>query len=497
MSKRHELRQRARAVARDTDSVRRQMTGDSFQNLAARTGIGTQNMQAGSGYGFDLVSRNRVQMEAVYRSSWIAGMAVDVIAEDMTRAGIEIQSDMDPDEKEQIERTMNRMGLWDAMGDNIKWSRLYGGSIAVMMIDGQDVSTPLRMDRVGTGQFKGLLVLDRWLIQPSLEDLVTELGPDIGRPRYYTVVADAQALINQKIHYSRVIRLDGVELPYWQRIAENGWGQSVLERLWDRLLAFDSATQGASQLVYKAHLRTYKVNKLREIIATGGRIFEALVKQIEMIRLYQSNEGMTLMDGEDEFEAHQYSFSGLSDVILQFGQQLSGALQIPLVRLFGQSPAGLNSSGESDLRTYYDNVHTQQDRALRPGLHRVLDLISRSVLGKPLPDNFSFEFRPLWQLTDEQKANAGKASTDSVVAAFDAGLIDRGTALKEMRQSSHVTGLWSNITDEDIEEAENEPPPAAEGMPDAGELMNEPPPEKKPTGDSALSRLVARYWPGR
>ncbi|UCL89307.1 DUF1073 domain-containing protein [Pseudomonas sp. HS-18] len=327
------------------------------------------------------------------------------------------------------------------------------------------------------GQFKGLLVLDRWLVQPSLENLVTEFGPNLGKPKFYTVVADAQALINQKIHYTRVIRLEGVQLPYWQRIAENGWGQSVLERLWDRLIAFDSTSSGAAQLVYKAHLRTYKVEKLRELIAMGGKAFEAFVKQMEMIRLYQSNEGLTLMDSSDEFEAHQYSFSGLAELLLSFGEQISGALQIPLVRLFGQSPGGLNSAGDSDLRTYYDNVAAWQDRDLRPGVTTLLEVVSRSVLGKEMPEGWDFQFRPLWQLTDTEKADIGSKDTSSIVEAYDAGIISRATALKEMRQSSQTTGLWSNITDEDITEAENDPPPGAETLelPDANDR-----PEEKP-----------------
>lgn len=457
----------ANRITHDTERARA-ATADSFQNFAARVGLGTQNQASQSGYGFDFVSRNRIQMEAVYRSSWIAGMAVDVVAMDMTRAGVEIQSDMAPQDMDKLNRGLERLQIWNKLCDNVKWSRLYGGSIAVMLVDGQRPETPLRIDTVAPGQFKGLLVLDRWLVQPSLENLVTEYGPDLGKPKFYTVVADAQALVNQRIHYSRVIRLEGVSLPYWQRIAENGWGQSVLERLWDRLVAFDSTTQGTAQLVYKAHLRTYKVDKLRELIATGGRAFEALTKQIEMIRQYQSNEGMTLMDASDEFEAHQYSFSGLSDVLLQFGQQLSGALQIPLVRLFGQSPAGLNSSGDSDLRTYYDNVAAWQDRDMRHGLSTLLQVLARSELGKPMPEGWDFQFRPLWQLSDTEKADIASKDTASVVAAYDAQLIGRGTALKELRQSSQTTGLWTNITDEDIEEAEDEPPPGAlEEMPDA------------------------------
>lgn len=482
MSKKNARQQQrlAAKVTHDTDRARKSfITRDSFENFAARVGLQANNQNSAAHYTFDLVSRNRVQMEAVYRSSWIAGMAVDVVAEDMTREGIELQSGLGPEEKDKLDQAMDRLQIWEQLCDNVKWSRLYGGSIAVMLVDGQDVSTPLKLDTINKGQFKGLLVLDRWLVQPSLENLVTELGPNLGKPKFYTVVADAQALINQKIHYTRVIRLEGVQLPYWQRIAENGWGQSVLERLWDRLIAFDSTSSGAAQLVYKAHLRTYKVEKLRELIAMGGKAFEAFVKQMEMIRLYQSNEGLTLMDSSDEFEAHQYSFSGLAEILLSFGEQISGALQIPLVRLFGQSPGGLGSNGDSELRTYYDNVKSWQDRALRPGLTTIMEILSRSELGMPMPKGWGFKFVPLWQLTDTEKSEIGSKDTSSIVEAYDAGIVSRATALKEMRQSSQTTGLWSNITDEDIEEAENDPPPGAEDLdlPDANDRPEKESPE--------------------
>ncbi|WP_236209023.1 DUF1073 domain-containing protein [Pseudomonas tohonis] len=495
MSKKNARQQQrlANKITHDTDRARKSfMTADGFQNFSARVGLGTQNQNSASQYGFDLVSRNRVQMEAVYRSSWIAGQAVDLVAQDMTRAGIEINSDMPPEDKDKLNQAMERLQIWNQLCQNSKWARLYGGSIAVMLIDGQRPETPLKIDSIGPGQFKGLLVLDRWLIQPSLEDLVTEYGPNLGKPKFYHVVADAQALVNQKIHYSRVIRLEGVELPYWQRIAENGWGQSVLERLWDRLIAFDSTTAGAAQLVYKAHLRTLSIDKLRELIALGGKSYEAVIKQVDMIRLFQSNEGLTLLDASDKFETHQYSFAGLAEVILAFGEQLSGALQIPLVRLFGQSPAGLNSSGESDLRTYYDNVASWQDRELRPGITVLLEVLARSVLGKPLPDGWDFTFRSLWQLTETEKAEIASKDTASVAEAYDSGLIGRGTALKELRQSSQTTGLWTNITDEDIEEAESEPPPSAGETnlddPDADPSQNPRPEEEPEPGEDGARR---------
>ncbi len=264
------------------------------------------------------------------------------------------------------------------------------------------------------------------------------------------------AIPRARIHYSRVLRFDGQDLPYWQKIAENLWGQSVLERLFDRLLAFDSTTQGAAQLVYKAHLRTYKVENLREVIAMGGAPLEGLTKQIDFVRATQSNEGMTLMDTKDEFESHSYTFAGLDTVLLQFGQQISGALDIPLVKLFGQSPAGLNSTGESDIRNYYYGLTQQQERRMRSPITKLLQVSYQSKFGKPLPEGSDFTFRALWQLSDEQKAQIAASDTSSITSAFTSGLVGRKTALNELRQSSRVTGRWSNITDEEIEAADDD-----------------------------------------
>lgn len=437
----------------------KQFTIDSFQNFAARVGLGAGSQNDQSTYGFDFLSRDRLKLEAMYRSSWIVGQVVDVVAEDMTREGISMRGMDDPDEVETIDQAFDEFEIWDKLCDTIKWGRLYGGAVAVMMIDGQNVSTPLNLNTIKKDQFKGLMVLDCWMLLPTLQDLVTEYGPDYGKPKYYNVITDSVGLSDQKIHYSRVIRIDGVDLPYWQRIAENLWGQSVIERLLDRLTIFDSTTMGIGQLVYKAHLRTYKVKGLRSIIAAGGKAFEALVKQIEHIRLWQSNEGMTLMDADDSFETHQYSFSGLDNILLQFGQQISGATQIPLVRLFGQSPAGLNSTGESDLSMYYDNINQQQERRLRSNLHKLLRIISLSKLGKDLPDSFKFDFASLWQIDDKTKAEVANTTVQAVVAAEENGLISRKAALKELRQSSEITGIFASISDEEIDQADDDPPP--------------------------------------
>jgi phage-related protein (TIGR01555 family) len=440
-------------------------TSDSFQNFEARVGIGADNMLGAGTYGYNPISRNRIKVEWTYRGSWIAGKAVDCVAEDMTRAGIEVQSSVEPSQLKAFNKHLSKLQIWAQLQDSEKWARLYGGGAAFLMVAGQDPSTPLKLDRIGRDQFRGVYAFDRWALWPDMSRLVTELGPDLGTPEFYDLVPDANTgMPKLRIHYSRLVRLAGVKLPFWQRIWEMHWGQSVLERLWDRLVSFDSTTLGASQLVYKAHLRTVKIDGLRDLISLGGDAMNGLVKQMDFIRKFQSNEGLTVLDGKDEFETSQYTFSGLDAVLLQLGQQLSGALDIPLVRLFGQSPAGLNSTGESDLRNYYDGINQRQETDLRTGSEKIYECAFRSKFGTAPPEDWDLVFRPLWQMSDEQEAEVTAKTTDSVVSAYEAQIIKRSTALKELKEISQTTGTFSNISDEEIEEAENDPPPSPEAL---------------------------------
>lgn len=446
-------------------------TRDSFENFWAKLGWGTGNIGDASHYGFHPITRNRLQLEWVYRGSWIAGKAVDAIPEDMTREGVDYRTDEPPDKIQDYNKSGQRLRLWKQVQQALKWGRLYGGALAFIMIDGQASDTPLKVDSIKQGQFKGLLPMDRWLVQPSLMDLVDEMGPEYGQPKFYDTVVDINGGIPRlRMHHSRIIRFTGVELPYWQRITENLWELSVLERLWDRLLAFDTVSTGAAQLVFKAHLRTYAIKDLRSVIAMGGPALDGLTKQINWIRAMQTTEGITLMDAEDKFEVHPYSFSGLDSVMLQFGQQLSGALDIPLVRLFGQSPAGLNATGESDMAIYRSGIKQRQESDLRAGVERVDAVHYRSCFGKAPPSGRELEFKPIDQPTEEELADIIERRTQAIVGAYTAEITDLPTAMRGLRNLARETGAFSEITDEMIKKAETQLKEAEANAPTPEEL---------------------------
>lgn len=277
-------------MARNKQAYQRtaQATADGYENFVARVGMQTPNQHSASTYRANFTSRNRMLVEWSYRGSWVIGEAVDAIPDDMTRKGIRITSEIDAKDRGILESQLDELQIWDALNDVLKWSRLYGGAVGFIMIEGQAPMTPLRLETIGEGKFKGILPLDRWMINPVLTRRIKEMGPDLGKPEFYDVVTTATGIPAWRIHHSRLIRFDGVTLPFQQKMTENEWGMSVVERIWDRLTAFDSATVGAAQLVYKAHLRTYSVEKLRELIALGGPAYEALLKNIDLIRQFQS-----------------------------------------------------------------------------------------------------------------------------------------------------------------------------------------------------------------
>lgn len=479
-------------------------TADGFENFIAKLGVNNDNLLSAGTYNFNLVTRNRILLEASYRGSWIVGAIVDSIAEDMTRAGITVTTSKGDTNLPVLKKAFSRLQIAQSLCMTEKWARLYGGALAVVQIKGQDLATPLNLDTVAKGQFQGLVVYDRWQLNPVLQYLI-DSGPELGLPKFYDIVNDPRATTPDfptatgqiRVHHSRVIRLTGIDLPYFQAITEMLWGESVLERLWDRLIAFDDATLSSANLIQRASLRMVGVDGLREIMAAGGQAQAGLVAQFEMMREMQNNDGLTLLDKNDTYQTTSYSFAGLSDMMLQFGQQLSGAANIPLIRLFGQAPPGLNSSGEDDIRLYYDGVNAKQESKLRNPWEMLLKIMWRSEFGESAPDDLSFTFIPLWQMDATDKANNAKTSTETVIGAFEAGLVNRATGMKELRQTSGDNGVFSNITDEDIEDAENDEPPMPEIDPVNPDDPNSPGEVKKPLpslGDSKSAWKKTKDW---
>ncbi len=414
------------------------------------------------------MSRDFNTLNALYRESWIVRRIIDVIPADMLKNWITITSGLDPDVEKRLSLTLRRTQLIDKLKRGMQWGRLYGGALGVMLVkhQGYDLSQPLQLDWIMPGDFAGLLIFDRWNgVNPSSELIEDISDPDYGYPKYYTVT-DPAGGGSVKIHHSRVIRFTGNTLPFWEEIAEMQWGASVVESIFDELRKRDNVSWNIAQLTFMANIRVLKMQDLGQLLASTDNESQAeLLRTLEAQNMLLNNMGMQVMDAADGLETHQYTFGGLADCYQQFIMDISGAAEIPVTRLFGRSPSGLNATGESDLQNYYDMIAEKQESYLRPILNKVLPPFIISTLGS-LPDDFDFEFDPVAEPSDKERADLAKCGTDNVVAAYNAGLISQRTALKELKQQSERTGVWTNITDEDIERASDsvEPPGEMGGM---------------------------------
>ena len=441
---------------------------DAFSNVLARLGAGTPNLLEGTEYSLQRMSRDFNTLNALYRESWIVRRIIDVIPADMLKNWITITSGLDPDVEKRLSLTLRRTQLIDKLKRGMQWGRLYGGALGVMLVkhQGYDLSQALQLDWIMPGDFAGLLIFDRWNgVNPSSELIEDISDPDYGYPKYYTVT-DPAGGGSVKIHHSRVIRFTGNTLPLWEEIAEMQWGASVVESIFDELRKRDNVSWNIAQLTFMANIRVLKMQDLGQLLAATDNESQAeLLRTLEAQNMLLNNMGMQVMDAADGLETHQYTFGGLADCYQQFIMDISGAAEIPVTRLFGRSPSGLNATGESDLQNYYDMIAEKQESYLRPILNKVLPPFIISTLGS-LPDDFDFEFDPVAEPSDKERADLAKCGTDNVVAAYNAGLISQRTALKELKQQSERTGVWTNITDEDIERASDsvEPPGEMGGM---------------------------------
>lgn len=428
-------------------------TKDSYMNIAANLGAFSSNISNAGGYVLERFTWDYWTLNILYRNNWIAKAIIDKPANEIMKNGFKIQSQISPDKTDKI------MQIWYNTKTNkkflqcLKWARLFGGCILVPMIANQpDMEKPLDYDEIMPDSYKGCFLVDRWSgVNPSSE-LVTDINdPEFGKPMYYDI-SDEAIRKTVRIHHSRIIKMIGRSLPYWEEIAENWWGASELEHVFEELRKRDNTSANIAFLIFLANIRVFKMNGLGQMITLGDQeALQTVYNTMQQMNNLMCNTGTMAVDNEDSFEEHQYSFSGINDVYESFMLDISGAAEIPVDKLFGRAPSGFNS-GEETLQNYYDTIQEKQETDAKDEILKLIRIISVSAIGK-LPDDLTIEFNPVRRPSTLEKADLASRQAQPIFDAFSGGLIGKATALKELRDQTDVTGLWSNITDEMINEA--------------------------------------------
>ena len=420
---------------------------DGYSNSAAFLGSDSPLLSSGTFIRSGLTSDYEL-LTAMYRENWLTMRIIDTPSEDMTRAWYRLSSSVSEEQLHDLRRLEARHSVKQEITNALRWARLYGGSLALMVIRGEEdrLDRPLDMDMLLPDCFRGLLVLDRTQgVEPSAE-LVSDLDdPDFGLPVSYTVSLDTEDFSTVTLHHSRVLRFVGRELPRQETVREQYWGASEMEHIQDELLRRSAASANIAQLIFQANITTLKMSDFGDLLGFGTEEQRVnLEHAMGLENRFRTSFGIQLLSRDDALENHAYSFAGLSEIYEQFMMDMAGAAEIPATRLFGRSPQGMNATGESDLRNYYDMIASLQERQLRPALEKLLPVMAVSCWGY-IPEDLEFVFEPASTASPLERAELAEKLTSPVIAAFSAGLLTREEALEELRDRGSELGLFRKI----------------------------------------------------
>ena len=420
---------------------------DGYANAAAFLGEYSPLLSSGTFVRSDLTRRTEL-LTTAYRENWLAKRIIDMPSEDMTRAWYTLNISLPEKELNMLKELEAKHSVQQEITNAIRWARLYGGSLALIVIrgEGNKLDKPLDPELLIPECFQGLLVLDRTQgITPSLE-LVSDLDdPDFGLPEYYTVELEMGELRSVRIHHSRLLRFTGREVPSQEMIREEYWGTSELEHLWDELQKRSAASANIAQLIFQANITTLKMGNLGSDLAAGSeRMRNSVLQAIENENRLRTSYGIQIMNAEDSLENHAYTFGGLAEIYEAFMMDMAGAAEIPATKLFGRSPQGMNATGEADLRNYYDMIAQQQERMLRPALEKLLPVMAMSCWGF-VPDDMKIVFNPVMTRSPEESARISRDIADEIIALVNSGVITIEEGRAELARRGKQLGNWGNI----------------------------------------------------
>lgn len=371
---------------------------DSFRNLVAN--LGTERDKAAAAQ-WSLQNLSSSELQTIYRVSWMARKTVDIPAQDATRRWRE-WTGLDTAQIQMIEQTEMNFQLANRVEQALKLARMIGGAGIYFSIDGDDPATPVNLQTIEKGSLKFITVISADVLVAGELDR-DPISANYGRPKYFQVTSETGGMVN--IHPSRIIAFHGNPIldPQYNQGTYKGWGDSVLLAAHDAIRSAEATAHNIESLIYEAKVDIFGIPNLADIMR-NPQSQKLLEDRMALAAKLKGNNGMLIRDAEEMYDTKSFNFAGLPEINRQALQAVAGASDIPITRFLGQTPSGLSSTGESDLKNYYDSVASMQELELTPTLRIFDEVMIRSTFGERPPEA-SYDWRSLWQLTDLEKAD--------------------------------------------------------------------------------------------
>lgn len=391
----HQVRKGIKAMDAASTGLTR---ADGWNNLF--TGVGTTLDKKTQTSFFNSERLTWQQLEELYVGEGTARRIIDLPTREMTRKGFEIEGDSDG----KILSAFKKKGLLVASREMLRWSKLYGGALGVLAIDdgSTSLSQPLRENRIRS--VTDMQVYNRFRTWWTPSDLYQDpSNPKYMTPQWYTV----SPLLSMpfKVHESRTVRMDGLPVTDVIRIQNLGWGDSVIQAVYTKLRSLFAAYDGAETIIDDFVTSVMSIKNLSNMLQSDRGV-QTVKDRIATLDMSKHILNTVMMDADLEtFQKHASSVAGLPDLLDRFAGAVCAVLGWPQTILMGRSPAGMNSTGESDYQGFYDVLSGDQEDIMDPALQRLTYLISIAQETRTaLPANWAIKFKPLWQLSETEEA---------------------------------------------------------------------------------------------
>ncbi len=394
-------------------------------------------------------------VQAAYKTAWLPQKIVDIPAQDACRAWREW--DAEPRQVQLIAAEEKRLNLRKKVEMSLISARLYGGSALYIGTGDANLREPLIPGSVGKGGLRTLVCVPRFSMNPGPVEQDIE-SPWFGKPQYWSFSSDARTI---EVHPSRVVLFFGHRIPETSVLPSFQWGDSILEAVLDAIKQSDQTTANVSSLVFEAKVDVLSIPNLMDEI--GDAEYERkLTDRLALANLQKGINGMFVKDSEEEYEQKKMQFTTLPEVMDRFFQNVAGAADIPMTRLFGMSPGGMNATGDSDLKNYYDKISSMQEMEITPEMALLDEVLVRSAIGYT-PRNVTYTWRPLWQTPKKELGEISTQIATTIKTMKDTGIF-KPESLLEVAKSSHLeNGLIIGADKLEFEKEELPPAPALPG----------------------------------
>lgn len=269
------------------------------------------------------------------------------------------------------------------------------------------------------------------------------------------------------IHPSRLVRFVGAPNPD-EELATNtqfGWGDSVLTAKLEAIKNADATAANIASLIFEKKVDVISIPGFMQNMA-DPKYEQQMLARMQLAMVAKGINGTLLLDKEEEYESKNADTAGLDRLIMSFMQLASGAADIPMTRLLGQSPAGMNSTGQSDLRNYYDHISEEQELSMTPAMAALDECLIRSALGARPPEIF-YTWSSLWQTTDSERAEIGNKNADTIQKLANSNLFPpealSAAATNLLVESGTLPGLEAAIEEYGSELPDEEQSPGSDG----------------------------------